>query len=462
MASFRTEKDSLGSIKVPSEAYYGAFTQRALENFQISGITEHPVLIVAYAIIKKAAARANMKLGMLDKKRGNAIVWAADQIISGKYQEQFVLDFFQAGAGTPFNMNCNEVIANLASEKLGKKKGNYFVHPNDHVNMGQSSNNVTPTAIKIATLLLIPELIEEIEALKNEFKKKSKEYKDVVKVGRTHLMDAVPISYGQIFNSYASALNRSVENILIASNSLLEIGLGGNAVGTGINTHKNFRKEVALELKKITGLPFRPTRDNIEMTWNLSQFVQFSSSLKEFAIELDKIASDLRLLSSGPKAGFAEIVLPEVEPGSSIMPGKINPSIPEAVNQVCLQVIGNSYVVEEAARAGQLELNFYTPLIAFNLIWSIELLTNTVKMFREKCICRLKVDKKRVRENLEKSFCEATALNPKLGYAKVAEIVKESWKKNKPIREIILEKKLLTKEEVDKILDPKKMISPSK
>ncbi|MFO7872826.1 MAG: aspartate ammonia-lyase, partial [Candidatus Undinarchaeales archaeon] len=447
----RKEKDSLGEVEVPENVYYGSFTQRAKDNFKLSGIKEHPALIKAYILVKKAAANANIKLKSLDSERGNAIIEACDEILDGNYQDQFVLDMFQAGAGTPFNMNSNEVIANLASEKLGKEKGSYYVHPNDHVNMGQSSNNVTPTAVKVASLLLLKDLISELELLSKEFRKKGKEYGDLVKVGRTHLMDAVPITYGQVFNSYASSINHSAKRLERNSGGLLEIGLGGNAIGTGINTDDKFREIAASELSKITDFEFKEASDNIEMTWTMAPFVEFSSSIKNLALELDKISSDLRLLSSGPKAGLNEITLPEVEPGSSIMPGKINPSIAEAVNQVCLQVVGNCSVIDEASRSGQLELNFYTPLIGFNLIWSLELLTRTVKMFNEKCIAGLEVNEERVKELFDKSVCQATALCPELGYSKVAELVKEAWKKDKSMKELVLEKDLLEEEKVEEL-----------
>ncbi len=447
----RKEKDSLGEIEVPEDVYYGSFTQRAKDNFKLSGITEHPSLITGYVLVKKACANANMNLNSLDSERGNAIVWACDEILSGKFQDQFVLDMFQAGAGTPFNMNCNEVIANLASEKLGKEKGSYYVHPNDHVNTGQSSNNVTPTAVRVASLLLLKDLKTELKKLAEQFKKKAEKYSDLIKVGRTHLMDAVPITYGQVFSSYASSIKHSIERLEMSSKGLLEIGLGGNAVGTGINTDEQFRKESASELSKLTDFTFKKASDNIELTWSMAPFVEFSSSIKNLALELDKISSDLRLLGSGPKAGLNEIVLPEVEPGSSIMPGKINPSIAEAVNQVCLQVIGNCSVVEEASRSGELELNFYTPLIAFNLTWSLELLTRTVKMFNEKCISGLEVNEERVKELFNNSVCQATALCPELGYSKVAELVKDAWKNDKSMKELVLEKELLSKEKVEEL-----------
>lgn len=453
----RTEKDSLGEVEVPEKAYYGSFTQRAKKNFQISGITEHPSLITGFALVKKAAANANMKLDSLDTEKGNAIVWACDEILNGNYRKEFVLDSFQAGAGTPFNMNCNEVIANLASEKLGKKKGSYYVHPNDHVNKGQSSNNVTPTAIKVAVLLLFKELKKELTELADEFRGKAKMNKDVVKVGRTHLMDAVPVTYGQVFNSHASSIEHSIERIERAEKGLSKIGLGGNAVGTGINTDEKFREKAAEELSRLTDFSFEPAEDNIEMTWSMAPLVEFAGSIKNLALELDKISSDLRLLASGPKAGLHEIELPEVEPGSSIMPGKVNPSIAEAVNQVCLQVVGNCSTVEEASRSGELELNFYAPLISFNLTWSLDLLTKTVKMFRKKCVSGIEVNEERVNELFEKSVCQATALCPKLGYEKVAELVKKAVKEDKGIKETVLEEDLLSEEEVEELFKSKNL-----
>ncbi len=456
----RTEKDSLGEIEVPDKVLYGAFTTRASKNFRISGLRAKPEFIKSLAIIKKAAALANMKLGMLDKKIGDAIIQAADEVIQGKYSDQFILDVFQAGAGTPFNMNMNEVIANVAIKKLGGKPGDYhLVHPNNHVNMAQSSNDVIPTTIRLSVLLTMPPLIEELEKIFAGFLAKSREYDHVIKVGRTHLEDAVPIRYGQVFGGYAASLGKCIVRITAAENSMLELGIGGTAVGTGINTHPDFKKTIISELGKLTGFEFYQG-NSIMLHWSMAGFVDVSSALRILAIELNKISNDLRLLNSGPKTGIAELILPEVEPGSSIMPGKINPSIPEAVNMVCFQVMGNDHAVALAAEAGQMELNVMTPLIAFDLLWSIEMLTNTVRMLREDCISGMTVDEKRCAELLENSHALATVLNPYIGYDAVAQLVKTALAENKSLRQVLVEKDIIPEKYLNEILDARKMTEP--
>lgn len=456
----RIEKDSLGKIEVPDNVLYGAFTARASRNFQISGLRAKPEFIRSIALIKKAAALANMKLGILDKKTGDAIVQAASEVIEGKYRDQFILDVFQAGAGTPFNMNTNEVIANAAILKLGGKPGDYhIVHPNNHVNMAQSSNDVIPTAIRISVLLTSPSLIRELEETTLAFHAKAEDYDNVIKVGRTHLEDAVPIRYDQVFDGYGFSLEKCIGRIKKAQESMLELSIGGTATGTGINTHPEFKKTVISELKGLTGLDFYPG-NSIMMSWSMAGFVEMSNSLRILAIELNKISNDLRLLNSGPKAGISEIILPEVEPGSSIMPGKINPSIAEAVNMVCFQVTGNDHAVSLAAEAGQLELNVMTPLIAFDLLWSIELLTNTIKMFREDCVSGIIVDEKRCTQLLENSLVLATVLNPYIGYENVAELVKTALHENKSLKQVILERDIIPEMYLNKILDPVKMTEP--
>ncbi len=457
----RIEKDSLGEIEVPDDVLYGAFTTRAFNNFQISGLRAKPEFIRSIAIIKKAAALANMKLGMLDERIGNAIIQAADEVIQGRYRDQFLLDVFQAGAGTPFNMNTNEVIANIAIKKLGGKPGDYhIVHPNNHVNMAQSSNDVIPTAIRLSVLSTLPGLINELDEMVLAFQAKADEYYGIIKVGRTHLEDAVPIRYDQVFGGYSSSMLKCIMRLRDAEKSMLELGIGGTAIGTGINTHPDYKKTVISELKRLTGLEFSPG-DSIMLSWSMAGFVEMSNSLKILAIELNKISNDLRLLNSGPKAGIAEIILPEVEPGSSIMPGKINPSIPEAVNMVCFQVMGNDHAVSLAAEAGQLELNVMTPLIAFDLLWSIELLTNTVRVLRERCVSGIIVDVERCAELLENSQSLATVLNPYIGYENVAELVKIALLENKPIRQVILEKDIIPKRYLDQILNPVRMTEPA-
>lgn len=456
----RIEKDSLGEIEVPENALYGAFTTRASENFKISGLRAKPDFIKSLAIIKKAAAMANMKLGMLDKNTGDAIVHAADEIIEGKYRDQFILDVFQAGAGTPFNMNMNEVIANVAIKKLGGKPGYYHVvHPNNHVNMAQSSNDVIPTTIRISVLLTMRSLMGELEEIVSVLRAKAGEYDHVIKVGRTHLEDAVPIRYGQVFGGYAASLDKCIVRLAASENSMLELGIGGTAVGTGINTHPDFKKTIISELSKLTGFKFYQG-NSIMLHWSMAGFMDVSGALRILAIELNKISNDLRLLNSGPKTGIAEIILPEVEPGSSIMPGKINPSIPEAVNMVCFQVMGNDHAVALAAEAGQMELNVMTPLIAFDLLWSIELLTNTVRMLREDCISGLVVDEKRCNELLENSHALATVLNPYIGYDAVAQLVKTALAENKSLRQVLVEKDIIPEKYLNEILDARKMTEP--
>jgi aspartate ammonia-lyase len=448
----RIEEDFLGSVNVPDEAYYGAFTVRASETFKLSGLKVNKELIRAIIIIKKCAALANAELKRLDKKIADAIVNACDEALAGKFDDQFILDAFQAGAGTPIHMNVNEVIANRATEIIGGKKGEYVVHPNNHVNMAQSSNDVVPTAMRLACLKLIKNLILEIESLEQSFLKKADEYKHVIKCGRTHLMDAVQISYGQVFEAFAIAIKKDRKEIEHTREALRALGIGGTAVGTGITAHPQFKERVVFYLNKVTGLDLRIAENSVETTQNMNVFLLLSSALRLYATTLNRIANDLRLLSSGPKSGIAEIILPAIEPGSSIMPGKINPSVPEAVNMVCFQVMGNDRTIELAANAGQLELNCMTPVIAHNILNSIELLTNCSRMFNEKCVSGLKVDEKKTKENLENSFAYATALNPYLGYEVVSKLVSEAYKKNIPLKKLILEKKLMDEKELEKIL----------
>lgn len=456
----RIEKDSLGEIEVPDNALYGAFTTRASRNFKISGIRAKQEFISSIAIVKKAAANANMKLGLLDHKVGNAIVEAASEVIEGKYCDEFILDVFQAGAGTPFNMNTNEVIANVAIKKLGGKTGDYqLVHPNNHVNMAQSSNDVIPTSIRLSVLLTLPPLIKEIEEVAAAFEDKAGEYESVIKAGRTHLEDAVPIRVSQEFRGYGASLLKCIDRIDTAKMGMLELGIGGTAIGTGINTHPDFRKMIISELNKMTGLECSQG-NSVMLSWSMAAFVDMSNAFRILAIELNKISNDLRLLNSGPKAGISEIILPEVEPGSSIMPGKINPSIPEAVNMVCFQVIGNDHAVSLAAEAGQLELNVMTPLIAYDLLWNIELLTNTIRMLREDCVKGIIVNEKRCTELLDNSQCLATVLNPYIGYQNVAELVKVALSENKPLKQVLLEKDIIPGKYLDRILDARKMTEP--
>lgn len=449
----RTEEDFLGKVEVPSDAYYGAFTARAMDTFKLSRSKVHPELYRAVVMIKKAAALANKELGVLDAKTADAIVKAADECLAGRFDNQFVLDAFQAGAGTPLHMNVNEVIANRANELLGGKKGDYkLVHPNNHVNAGQSSNDVTPTAVRIATLILLQKLLPEIELLKKSFKSKAKQYSKLVKVGRTHLQDAVPISYGQVFDAYERSVNDNIGAIDNEFGYLEYLGIGGTAVGTGITAHPKFRECIVKQLSKVTGLELKTCESTVQLTSDMNTLLLASATLRNYATTLNRIANDLRLLVSGPKTAIAEVILPEIEPGSSIMPGKINPSVPEAVNMAAFQIMANDQAILMAANSSQLELNFMTPLIAHNLLNGIELLTATTKMFREKCIDGLKVDEKKVNAHFDNSFVYATALNPYLGYSVVSKLVTEAYKKGVSLRTLILEKKIIGESDLDKII----------
>lgn len=461
MPEARTEKDALGSVEVPHDVYYGIFTQRAKNNFQISNQTACTEFITSLVQLKKACATVNMKLGVLDKTISKAIIQACDEILQGNLRDQFVLDVFQAGAGTPFNMNANEVIANRATELLGGAKGQYLVHPNNHVNMSQSSNDVIPTTLRITSIVLLNGLIKELLALEQAWKNKAKEYTTVVKIGRTHYQDAVPITYGQVFTSYAVALHKGAVALQYAVVSLSELGIGGTAIGTGITSPPKFRFGVVEELKKLTGIKFTATENPIETTWNMAVFVQASSALKQLALVLDKIAKDLMFLSSGPDAGIAEIMLLEVEPGSSIMPGKVNPSIVECLSMVCYDVIGNDTAITMAADSGNLELNVMTPCIAYNLFNSIQFMARALAMFRTLCVEKLVVNKERCKEFVDKNLILITALNPYLGYEVGAALVKQALREKKSLRQVLEENKVIPPEYLDKLLNPQAMTQPS-
>ncbi len=457
----RTEKDSLGTLEVPADAYYGVFTERAKKNFQISGIKADRNFIKALALIKKAAAEANTELGLLDKKIGEAIIAAAGEVAEGKWDGEFPLDVFQAGAGTPFNMNSNEVIANIAVEKLGSRKGDYaLVHPNNHVNMAQSSNDVIPTTIRIATLFSLQPLMLAIGKLAAEFRRKAQEYNGVVKTGRTHLEDAVPIRFDQVFSSYAKALDNCAAKIKEAESSLLQLGIGGTAIGTGINTHPQFKQKIVANLSSYTGLKFAVAADSIFTTWSAAAFLEASNSLRLLATETLKICNDIMLLNSGPKTAIAEIILPEVEPGSSIMPGKVNPSIPECAIMVCYQVLGNDYAIAEAAKSGQMELNVMTPLMGFDLLWSAKLMANMLHMLDDFCVKGIIVDAKRSRQLLDKGLSLVTALNPYIGYDVAAEIVKIALKEDKSLKQVIRDNGVMDDGDLSKVLDAKAMTEP--
>ena len=460
----RIEKDSLGERRLPADAYYGVQTDRAIENFQISGLRSHPVFIDVYAAIKKAAAIANAALGQLDEPRKKAITAACDEILSGKLRDQFVVDVYQMGAGTSIHMNVNEVIANRANELMGGAKGTYDkVNPNDHVNMGQSTNDTFPTALRLSAALMENKFLHApLDALAKSFETKAKEFDKVLKSGRTHLQDAVPIRLGQEFGAYGEALRRSHAAIAQAADGLLEIGLGGSAAGTGLNTVQGYPQAVAKELSTILGLKIRVAPNLCEAMQSQRPAAQMSSALRNLALELTRIVNDLRLMSSGPTTGFAEIDLPATAPGSSIMPGKVNPSILEMANQVCSQVIGCDTTIAFAVQAGQLELNVMMPVISFNLNFMIMILGNAVKALDEKCVSGITANAARCSEFAQKSMGLATALNPYIGYAKAAEVAKESLKTGRSLVELIREKKYLSEDEIKKVMDPLSMTEPGK
>lgn len=450
----RIERDSLGEREIPVQVYYGIQTARAVENFPISGWKPFPALVTATIQIKKAAARANSALGVLDSRIAEAIETAADEVLQGKFRDQFVVDPFQAGAGTSHNMNANEVLANRAIELLGGEKGDYsIVHPNDHVNMGQSTNDVFPTAMRLAALDLTATFALTLDRLKTSFSKKAIEFDLIVKSGRTHLQDAVPVRLGQEFSAYATAIDKNALRIRQAADELKEIGLGGTAAGTGLNAAPGYRRRVVEELNKITDYDLRATPDYFEAMQSLSPFVNLSGALRTLATDVIRIANDLRLLSSGPNTGLAEINLPAVQPGSSIMPGKVNPVMAEMTNMVCFQVLGNDAVIAQAAQAGQLELNVMMPVIAFDLLMSLTIFTNALTVLGERCIDGITANEERCRWYVEHSVALVTALNPKIGYARAAEIAKRAIAKGKTIRETIAEEGLLSPEELAEVMD---------
>ncbi|NVM03047.1 MAG: aspartate ammonia-lyase [Candidatus Helarchaeota archaeon] len=453
---YRTEIDSLGEKKIPAQVYYGIQTQRALENFPVSGIKEHPNFIKAYIFIKKAAALSHVELDRLDKEIGDNITKACDEILEGKLQDQFVIDVFQAGAGTSFNMNINEVVANRALEIMGESRGDYKkINPNDHVNMAQSTNDTFPTAMHIATLLSLEELYPILNNLRSSLIQKGNEFKDIIKSGRTHLQDAVPTSLGFEFLAYGESIKQLINRIKSSSELLEELAIGGTAVGTGVNAHPKYHDLIIKNLKELTGLKLKKPKDLRRAMQSMLGMSAISSSLKELALELIRIANDLRLLSSGPTAGLAEIKLPAVQPGSSIMPGKVNPVILECLNMVAFQIVGNDLAVSMAVQAGQLELNVMMPVIIHNILQSIQILTNYLPNVIEKCILGIVANQERCSRYLDKNTALATFLNPYIGYLEAAKVAKESLEKNLSIYELVLQKGLLTEEELNKIFDPK-------
>jgi aspartate ammonia-lyase len=459
--SFRIERDPLGEFEVPSDAYYGVQTQRARDNFQISGLTAPDSLVSATVLVKRAAAEANRELQRLDARRANAIIAAADEILGGKLRDQFVVDVYQAGAGTSHNMNTNEVLANRAAEILGGAKGTYIeVHPNDHVNMGQSTNDVFPTATRVALATEHLSFSAECRALAHAFEKKSTEFADVLKVGRTHLQDAVPITLGQEFGGYAACMVANAAAAEVGVQALHELNLGATALGTGLNAGDDYTQLAIAALARLTALPMRPAANRFRVTQSMGDVVAYSGALRRTAVELAKIASDLRLLSMGPRAGIAEIKLPAVQPGSSIMPGKVNPSIPEMVNQVCYQVYGCDITVMTAGEAGQLDLNVMMPVIAWNALHAQRILTNAMRTLRERTVDGIEADRARARELLDRSTAVATALSPYIGYAATAEVAKQAVASERPIRDIVLERGLMTAEDLDRILGAEAMTLP--
>ncbi len=457
----RQEKDSLGYKDVPADAYYGIQTARAIENYPISGQRAHPTLIRAIAMEKQAAAEANLALELLQPKVAEAILLAAKEVQSGKWNEQFVVDVFQAGAGVSFHMNTNEVIANRAEELAGGHLGEYkLIHPNDHVNYGQSTNDVFPTAMRLAALLELERLYPVLDDLTDAFEAKGKEFHQILKSGRTHMQDAVPMRLGQEFAAYGGAIRRSAKQLREQSELLRELGLGGSAVGTGINTHPNYRTNAIANLSRISGQKLVPADDmRYAMQSNLAMS-SVSSALRNLALEIIRISNDLRLLSSGPNTGFGEINLPALQPGSSIMPGKINPVMPELAAMVSFQVVGNDLAVAMAVQAGQLELNVMMPAMALNVLQSITILTNMLRVFTDKCVAGITANPKRNELYAQSTVSLATALNPYIGYAKAAEIAKESVATGKSIIDIARSKQYLSEEQIREILDPARMTEP--
>ena len=457
--TYRTEKDSMGERKIPETVYYGIQTLRAVENFPISGIKPLPTYVDACVLIKKATAIANGQLGCIPQDISHAIVQATDEVLNGKFRDQFVVDIYQAGAGTSHHMNVNEVLANRALEILGDEKGNYKrVSPNDHVNYGQSTNDVIPTAIRIGALLalehtLYPALSDAIAALDN----KADEFQDVVKSGRTHLQDAVPVRLGESFRAWAQILSEHMNRIERASEDLTTLGLGGSAAGTGLNTHPQYRQRVAQILSELIGQPLQPASHLMAAMQSMAPFVSVSGSLRNLAQDCVKISQDLRLMDSGPKTGFKEIQLPPVQPGSSIMPGKYNPVMAEMTSMVCFQVMGYDNAIALAAQAGQLELNVMMPLIAYDLIHSIEILGNTLSALTKRCIEGISVNRDRCLAYAEGSLALVTALNPHIGYLNAAAVAKESLETGKSLRQIVLERELMTADELAKVLDLEQM-----
>ncbi|MFA5072656.1 MAG: aspartate ammonia-lyase [Nitrospirota bacterium] len=459
----RLEHDLIGEMEIPADCYCGVQTLRAVENFKITGmpISHYPEFIQAFAYVKKAAALANNELGILENDVMKAIVGACDEIIAGKLLDQFMVDVFQGGAGTSTNMNANEVIANRALELMGLEKGKYDkVHPNNHVNLSQSTNDAYPTAIKLAVYVLLNKLMKSMEVVEKAFAAKGKEWENVIKMGRTQLQDAVPMTLGQEFTAYASSIRSEITQIREVQKLMAVVNMGATAIGTGINAPPDYARVVAKHMAKITGIPVTTASDLIEATWDTTDYAQVSGQLKRFALKISKVCDDLRLLSSGPRTGIREINLPPMQPGSSIMPGKVNPVIPEVMNQVAYQVIGADVTISFASSNGQLELNVMEPVIAYNLFQSIESLSRTCHILVDKCVKGITANKDHCRKLVENSIGIVTALNPAIGYENSTMIAKEALETGKSVAELVLEKKLLTKEKLSDLLTPENMLHP--
>lgn len=458
---YRIEKDFLGEKEIPADVYYGIQTLRAVENFPITGYTIHKEMIKALAIVKKAAALANMDTKRLYEGIGKAIIQSSDEIIEGEWHEYFIVDPIQGGAGTSMNMNANEVIANRALELLGHHKGDYWkISPNRHVNMSQSTNDVFPTAIHISTLNMLKNLLDTMSDMLHTFKEKAQQFDPIIKMGRTHLQDAVPIRLGQEFEAYSRVLERDIKRIGQARQHLYEVNMGATAVGTGLNADQMYIKNVVKHLSDISGLPLVGAEHLVDATQNTDAYTEVSAALKVCMINMSKIANDLRLMTSGPRAGLGEITLPSRQPGSSIMPGKVNPVMPELINQVAFQVIGNDHTICLASEAGQLELNVMEPVLVFNLLQSISIMNNAFRSFTDFCLKGIEANEDRLKEYVEKSVGLLTAVNPHIGYEVASRIAREAILKGKSIRELCLQYDVLTEEEIDLILNPYEMTNP--
>ncbi len=450
---YRSDKDSLGSVKIPTDAYYGPFTGRAIKQYNVTGSPSHRNLIKSFVMIKRSAAVANMKTKTINRKQGTAIVRACDKILAGKFVDQFLVDMINSGAGTAFNMNSNEVITNVALRILGKKQGQYeFLHPNDHVNMSQSSNDTYPTAMHMSILFSFKEMIPVIDKLIKSLNRKAKQFSKYKKIGRTHLMDALPVTVGSEFAAYVTSLTNARNEIVVSQKELAQVALGGTAVGTGANTPKGYRKAVIAELARVSKLPLKPQKDMQYSLQSKFPVSNASSALKNFAIELSKVSNDIRLMASGPVAGLSELGIPAVHAGSSIMPGKVNPSLAECMNMICFSVIGNDTTVSFAAHAGQFELNVMLPGMLKEVLDSTDMITNFLPIFSANLIDGLTANQTKLRENIENSPVIVTLLTPKIGYLKSAELFKESLKTGKTIRELVVSKKLMTDKEVTSLM----------